>query len=160
GVIDKSGPIDRRTFLQAVALGAASATVAAADPGQPSESILEPELQTVPHPLDPLTAREIETVSRLLNSTGKTDVNSLFSTITLAPQAPEEPPGRRALAVVYQTDKDETYEHIVDLTGRTAVQSRSVQGARPGCVDSEYRRAIEVTFASPEFARAMAKRGI
>ena len=135
------------------------ATSAAALSG-PADAAPAAALQATAHPLDPLNAREIETVSRLLKSTGRIDPNSLFSTITLAPQGPEKPSGRIALAVVYQADKDATYEHVVDLTARTVVQSRPVQGSRASCVEGEYKRAIEVAFSAPEFARAMARRGI
>src|SRR5437879_5357512 len=147
---EKSPRIDRRKFLQALALGAASAAVVS-EHGEPAEAAPTAALQATPHPLDPLTGREIEAVSRLLKSTGRTDPNSLFSTIALAPQGPEQPSGRIALAVVYQADKDATFEYLVDLTARTVVQSRPVQGSRASCVEGEYKRAIEVTFASPEF---------
>src|ERR1041385_8604619 len=93
--------IDRREFLTALALGAASATTVNAEAGESAEAIAA--YQSAGHPLDPLTAREIETVARLLRSTGRTNQDSRFSTISLAPLGPE-PSGRVALAVVYQID--------------------------------------------------------
>src|SRR5439155_16073126 len=115
--------------------------------------------QAIPHPLDPLTSQEIESVSRLLKSTGRTDQNSLFSTIPLAPNNPDQPSGRFALAVVYQADKDSTHEHLVDLNAVSVAQSRPVQGCRASSVESEYRRAIEVALAPGEFIRAPARKG-
>ena len=150
---------DRRGFLKAIAVGAASAA-AAAEPGELAGAAPATALQASPHHLDPLTSREIETVSRLLKSTGRTDQNSLFSTIRLAPSSPDKSSGRVALAVVYQADKDSTLEHLVNLSAGTVVQSRPVQGCRASMVDGEYRRAIEVALASREFIRALARRGI
>src|SRR5437667_10269194 len=106
-VTERPSKIGRRVFLQALALGAASA--AAVESRESSEATPAPLLQAVPHPLDPLTSREIESVSRLLKSTGRTDQNSLFSTITLGPHNPDQPSGRFAVAVGYQADKDSTH---------------------------------------------------
>src|SRR5262249_31389942 len=125
----KPGKIDRRGFLQAIALGAASAA-AAAGPCEASEAALGAELQSTPHPLDPLSSGELESVSRLLQSASKTDQSSLFSTIALTPPNPDQPTRRLALAVVYQPDNDSTHEHLVDLKSGSVVQSRAVQGCR------------------------------
>src|SRR5437016_531513 len=113
--MNESRLIDRRGFLQALALGATSVAAAGGDIGADAEAIATTAFQGAPHPLDPLTSREIETVGRLLSSTSRTNQSSRFSTIALAAQGPESPAGRIALAVVYQTDTGVTYEHLVDL---------------------------------------------
>jgi primary-amine oxidase len=155
---EESSKIDRRRFLKSIAAAAVS-TAAVAESGELAEAI-PAELQSSPHPLDPLTSREIEAVSRLLKSTGRTDQNSLSSTITLAPHNSDQSSGRFALAVVYQADKDSTHEHLVDLNSGSVVQSHPVQGCRASSVESEYRRAIDVALTSGEFIRALARRGI
>ena len=120
---DESRKIDRRGFLQAIALSASS-VAAAAEHGEPVEPAVTAAPQTSTHPLDPLSSQEIERVSRLLRSTGKTDQNSLFSTITLSSHGIDQPPARTALAVVYQPENDSTHEHLVDLAAGSVIRSR------------------------------------
>ena len=91
------------------------------------------------HPLDPLTATEIESAAKIVKASGRMAADALFSTIILDEPskedvrrfAPGAPIKRLAFVVVYDWRGDRTSEAIVDLGGRSVVSWKDVPGAQP-----------------------------
>ncbi|MDH3667643.1 MAG: hypothetical protein OEN23_12005 [Paracoccaceae bacterium] len=118
-----------------------------------------------PHPLDPLSAAEIEQAIQLIAASGKVNRATRAAGLTLAEPdkaatlawQPGDPVERRALAIL-RID-GETYEVVVDLA-RGAIDSWThVPGAQPAIRSDEWARAQEVVKADPGWQAAMNLRG-
>jgi primary-amine oxidase len=121
-----------------------------------------------PHPLDPLTAAEIEAASGLLRAAPQFPADAVFATLVL-----KEPPKadvlgytpgaairRRAFAVIFDRPRNRTFEAVVDLTGARVASWTEVKGVQPAALESEYDRFVDVVKADTRFRDAMVKRGI
>jgi len=118
-----------------------------------------------PHPLAPLSADEIRLAARIFRDSGRVPGGARFSILSL-----EEPPKdavlhgqavpRRAFAVVYGYQKNQTFEGIADLASRRVDSWREIPGAQPAITGGDSARAEQVMRAEPRFRQAMAERGI
>jgi Cu2+-containing amine oxidase len=137
------------------------AVVAAALSGfQPGES-----LGAAAHPLDELSAEELQAAVAVLKAAGRIDEASRFSTLTLEEPAKAEvrawkagqPFTRRAQAVVKQGPR--TFEAVVDLDAKTVASFAEVEGVQAGVLVGEWQAAQAAALADPGWLAAMAKRG-
>lgn len=120
------------------------------------------------HPLDPLTAAEIETASTLLAASGKVPQGALFPTIVLHEPSKDEVRGfvpgapirREAFAVVFDWAANRTYEAVVDLVNGRVVSWAEVPGVQPPLLPSERALVPRLVRADPRWQNAMRRRGI
>lgn len=120
------------------------------------------------HPLDPLTADEIERAARTVADAGPLPDTMKFVTITLdEPEKPAclvfdttEPPDRRAFVVLYDRAQHLLSEAIVDLATDRLVSVEAVPGRMPVFIDSDLMAAEQVIRADPRWREALRRRGI
>jgi len=119
------------------------------------------------HPLDSLTAAEIDRARALLKSAGLATETTLFPYILLheppkeevVAHAPGKPFRREALAVLYDKAKSKTREVVVDLKAGKIGSIREIAG-QPSVMLSEFDAAPGIVKADPRFGQAMKRRGI
>jgi primary-amine oxidase len=122
----------------------------------------------VEHPLDPLTAAEIERTTEILESHDEVD-----DTIGFYSYQPVEPPkddlaeweagdafDREVTAVLRDFEARETYEAVVSLTDDEVVSWEHLPDAIPHIPDMDVREAEEAIIADEEFRDAARKRGV
>ncbi|MEN9251080.1 MAG: primary-amine oxidase [Thermostichales cyanobacterium BF3_bins_165] len=120
------------------------------------------------HPLDPLTAEDIETTATVIRKSQNLAADAVFVTIDLNEPdkakvlgfRPGDPVERQSLAVVYEPKANRTYEGIVDLGSGKLVSWIEVPGVQPAMVGSEFGLAADIVKADPGWQAAMRKRGI
>jgi primary-amine oxidase len=123
------------------------------------------EASAAAHPLDELSAEELQAAVAVLKAAGKIDEASRFASLILEEPAKAEvrawKPGqrfsRRAQAVVKQGPK--TFEAVVDLDAKAVASFAEVEGVQAGILFEEWEAAQAVTVADPGWLAAMAKRG-
>lgn len=118
-----------------------------------------------PHPLAPLTTGEIRLAAKIFRESGRMPGGARFSILSL-----REPPKdavlsgravpRQAFAVVYDYQKNQTFEGIADLGSRRLDAWREVRGAQPAMTGEDSVRADQILRADPRFRTAMVERGI
>ena len=122
----------------------------------------------MPHPLEPLSASELEGAVSLLRSACGVDVAHRLVSVTLA-EPPKDAvrafrPGdaceREASAIVYEPGRGETREILLSLTSGTVVSAEVVEGVEPPVILSEVEEGIAAVKADPVFREALARRGI
>jgi primary-amine oxidase len=118
-----------------------------------------------PNPLAPLSADEIRSAARIFRGDQRMPRAGRFTTLSL-----HEPPKdavlggraapRQAFAVVYDYQRNQTFEGVADLAGRRIESWREIRGAEPPLMGEDSARAEQVMRADPRFREAMAERGI
>lgn len=118
------------------------------------------------HPLDALSAAEIERATSIVRRERSTD-EMLFSTVTL--REPDkavigtyrhgDPVDREVLCVVVD-GPNSVAEAVVSVTADELRSWRHVPDAKPPLLFTEIVNAIEVLKASPEWRQALARRGV
>src|SRR5689334_5434001 len=91
---------------------------------------------TSPHPLAPLTASEIQSATAILRASGHIRNNARFSLIVLDEPSKEmvlrgANVPRRALAVIYDRNTNQTFEAIADLSTEKVASWKEIPGAQP-----------------------------
>src|SRR5579871_2162490 len=120
------------------------------------------------HPLDPLSAAEIERAVAIVRATAKLDPSAWFETVTLDEPdkayvrafRPGEAPRRKAFVCSYEPATNRTFEGIVDLETGRLESWRHVPGAQARIVVDEFLEGERIAKADPAFRAACAKRGI
>jgi primary-amine oxidase len=116
-----------------------------------------------PHPLAPLSAAEIRDAAELLRP--RIPAGARFVTIAL-----DEPPKemvlraittpRRAFAVLYDADKNQTWEAIANLSLRRVDRLQPVPGVQPLVTGEDSARADQIVRSDPRWRAALEARGI
>ncbi len=124
--------------------------------------------QLPPHPLDPLTADEIQTAVAVIKATHSLSEAARFPNISL--QEPDKDlvwafqPGdavpRAAFVVVLEPVKNITYEAVVNLTTAELTAWNEISGVQPAILDEDFELLSELAKADPRWQAAMEKRGI
>jgi primary-amine oxidase len=120
------------------------------------------------HPLDPLSAREIEAAVRLLRAHPDVPADAFFPTLALREPSkadvraftPGSPLRRQAFAVVFDRPRNRVFEAVVDLYLNRVVSMKRIPGVQPAILMDEYDRVPPLVRADPAFREAMRKRGI
>jgi primary-amine oxidase len=127
-----------------------------------------PPASVQPHPLDPLTASEIDVAAKAVMAAPQFPADGKFATIVL-----EEPakatvlahtPGaafdRQAFAVILDRRRNRTFEAVVDVKGSRILSWTEIKGVQPAVLEAEYDVLVNVVKADPRWQAAMKKRGI
>ena len=128
----------------------------------------QPAAAVDPHPLDPLSAAEIDAAARLLRGAAQFPADGVFSTIVLDEPAksdvlafkPGSPIARRAFAIVIDRRGNRTFEAVADLAAARIVSWSEVKGAQPPLLSGEYDELSRIVKANAEWQAAMRRRGI
>ena len=132
-----------------------------------TEVMLEAPALTA-HPLDPLSAEEIERASALAGArAGGTDTLR-FPLVALAEPDKEAVRGfaagdafaRRAFAIVFDTASGETFEAVVDLAADAVESWTRRSDIQPFPLMEEFGRAQEAVKNDPEWRAAMQRKGV
>ena len=128
-----------------------------------SESTMRPA-----HPLESLTAAEIETAVAVVREQDKLTDAARFAYFGLeepskdavAGFAAGDPVERRVRVVIVPGPSAEIVEAVVDVSRRALVSWHEVPGVRPALLFEESLNAILALNENPEWAAALARRGI
>jgi primary-amine oxidase len=119
-----------------------------------------------PHPMDPLTFQEHWAVLEILREADRYDTDTGVSLVLLHEPAKDQVqgwvPGQpfdRAALVVLRRD-GETYEAVVDLTGRRIRSWTRVEGGQAPWLEREFTAVEDVVKEHPDVIAAFARRGI
>ncbi len=123
---------------------------------------------TLGHPLDPLTAQEISKAVSVIRQSQSLSEAALFPQIALKEPDKEmvlnfqsgDPVPRSVLAIVYEREKNLTFEAEVDLASAKLTSWQEIPDAHPALVSQEFELAGEVVKADPRWQAAMKKRGL
>jgi primary-amine oxidase len=127
------------------------------------------ENRQVVHPLDPLTAQEIEQAVALVQAEGRLSDRARFATVALAEPAkpdvlafaPGDPVRRRVELVVLDKAQRTTFEILVSVTDRRILEWRTAQdGGQPPVLPEEWDLAEDIAKADPGFIEACRRRGV
>jgi primary-amine oxidase len=119
------------------------------------------------HPLDPLTAAEIEIAAKTLTAAPGFPEAGLFATIVLKEPAKRDvlaftaggPIAREAFAIVLDRRHNRTFEAVVDVKGPRLLSWTERKGVQPAVLDAEYDVLVRIVKADPRWQAAMRKRG-
>ncbi len=128
----------------------------------------QPSVATARHPLDPLSAEEIEATSAILREQRGLADTARFVTIALQEPGkaavlgfqPGDPIERRAFAIVRERAERKTYEAVVSLTGGTVESWQECTGIQPPIMFEEFMAAEEAVRNDPDWQEAMRARGV
>ena len=125
-------------------------------------------LQSVLHPLDPLSAEEIAAASSIVKAQCGLGPRVRFETVVLQ-EPPKEvvqsfQPGdavrRDAVVVILDNDAQATYEGVVSLDEQRVTSWEHVPGVQPRVMFDEFAECEAAVRAHPEFQAALKKRGV
>jgi len=120
------------------------------------------------HPLDPLSAKEIEAAVHILKAERCPGPSIRFETVELKepPKAvlrayrPGMPVQREAFLAMFDVEAAALYEAVVDLDEGKVTSWRVIQAARPTIMPEELAVVEQCVKADPRFAEALRRRGI
>jgi Cu2+-containing amine oxidase len=120
------------------------------------------------HPLDPLSESEISSAVRILRSAPGFPPSARFSAVQLNEPPKAEvwnfragaPFRREAFAVVFDRQKNKTFEATVDLRAGRLLLWREIPGVQPLIFAEEYAKLSELVKRDARWQAAMRRRGI
>jgi primary-amine oxidase len=121
-----------------------------------------------PHPLDALTAAEIEAAAKVIRAAPQFPATGMFSTIVLNEPPKGEvlafTPGatftRQAFSIVLDRRANRTLETVVDLRAGRVLSWNEVKGVQPPLLNGEYDELSRIVKENLAWQAAMRKRGI
>src|SRR5580658_5950382 len=123
----------------------------------------------VKHPLDPLSAEELEETVQILARERRLGDSVRIASINLIEPAkclvekhqPGSPFERKALAVLLDRDKRASYEAVVDLADKSIPSVTPLpSGIQPSVMLDEFSECEQAVRRSPLFQAALRKRGV
>ena len=130
------------------------------------------QVQTSPadaaHPLDPLSAAEIESAVAILRAERELGARVRFESVELKEPLKDtapgrnghEPGGREAFIILLDNDDGATYEAVVSLTDGKLKSWAYIPGVQPRLMMDEFFECENAVKSSPDFKAALRKRGI
>jgi primary-amine oxidase len=130
---------------------------------------------TIKHPLEPLTAQEVQLAVTVLKDAGKVTPTTRFVSVSLKepdkafvhafnPSPPTPLPQgargeivREAFAVLFDNATNSCYETAVSLTERKLLSWTHIPGVQPTMTMDEQTECEQAVLASPEFKAALKK---
>jgi primary-amine oxidase len=122
-------------------------------------------MSTFSHPLEPLTAQEVQLAVALLKDAGKVTPTTRFVSVSLKEPdkafvhafTGQEPISREAFAVLFDNGTNSCYETAVSLTERKLLSWQHIPGVQPTMTVDEQIECEQAVLASPEFKAALKK---
>jgi primary-amine oxidase len=118
---------------------------------------------TARHPLEPLTADEVQKAVRLLNESGKVTPTTRFVSVAL--KEPDKsvaygfrgdrPSARDAFAVLFENATNSCYEATLSLTDNRMLAWEHIPGVQPTMTIDEQVECEQAVLASAEFKKAL-----
>jgi len=120
---------------------------------------------TIRHPLEPLTAAEVQLAVTVLKDSGKITPTTRFVSVSLKEPAKEfvyrfrgnEAIVREAFAVLFDNARNACYEATVSLTERKLLSWKHIPDVQPTMTADEQVECEKAVLASPEFKAALKK---
>ena len=120
------------------------------------------------HPLDPLSATEIDATAAVLRAHPQFPDAALFATIVLKEPSKSDvlayTPGaatfRQAFAVILDRKRNLTIEAVVDLETSRVVSWTEIKDVQPIVLEAEFETLVRVVKGDARWQEAMRKRGI
>jgi primary-amine oxidase len=117
------------------------------------------------HPLEPLSAEEVQKAVALLKKNGKVTPTTRFVSVSLKEPRKELVHGssgqqnipREAFVVLFDNGKNACYEATLSLTKSELVAFKHIPGAQPTMTIDEQIECEQAVIASPEFKAALKK---
>ncbi|MED1440085.1 primary-amine oxidase [Aeribacillus composti] len=125
-------------------------------------------VQTIKHPLEPLTAEEIKAAVTILKDEKKIGDHVRFITVTLKEPAkntvlnfkPGDPIEREAFIILLDNKEEKTYEAVVSITKGQMLSFEYIPNVQPPIIPEEFEECERVVKNNPEFQEGLRKRGI
>lgn len=119
-------------------------------------------MSTVTHPLEPLTAAEVQHAVTALVAAGRVTPTTRFVSVSLKEPKKEfvhanEPAPREAFAVLFDNATNSCYEAVVSLAENGVTAWKHVPGVQPTMTIDEQTECEQAVLASPEFRAALKK---
>ncbi len=115
------------------------------------------------HPLEPLTAAEVQQVVAILTQNDKVNMTTRFVSVSL--KEPDKklvhqlsvsrPPDREAFAVLFDNARNSCYEALVSLTANTLMSWKHRPDVQPTMTIDEQTECEQAVLASAEFKAAL-----
>jgi primary-amine oxidase len=129
---------------------------------------ISPSTPSTLHPLDPLSADEINRAVQIVRDGRNLSERVRFASVNLKEPAKEVvlhfTPGaaitREAQLVLLDNSEGATYEAVVSITENEVVSWRHMPGVQPAIMLDEFFECEQVLKSNPEFQEALRKRGI
>ena len=129
------------------------------------------QVQSAPatvHPLDPLSASEIESAIAILRAQRELGAKVRFESVVLNEPAKKnvlspngkEAAGREAFIILLENDTGATYEAVVSLSEGSVESWTHIPGVQPRLMMDEFFECEQAVKDCPEFRAALQKRGI
>src|SRR5262245_48563401 len=120
---------------------------------------------SVRHPLEPLSAEEVQQAVRLLKAHGKVTPSTRFVSVSLKEPPKEvvhgftgrESAPREAFAVLFDNGTNTCYEATLSLAENRLLALRHVPGVQPTMTIDEQVECEQAVLSSPEFKAALKK---
>jgi primary-amine oxidase len=120
---------------------------------------------TIKHPLEPLTAQEVQLAVTLLKDAGKVTPTTRFVSVSLKEPdkalvhafTGKEVGKREAFAVLFDNGTNSCYETALSLTDRKLLSWKHIPGVQPTMTSDEQVECEQAVLASPEFKAALKK---
>lgn len=128
----------------------------------------EKVINAVNHPLEPLTAEEIQKAVEIIKAEKKLSEYVRFSTVVLQEPAKEvvlnyvqgDQITREAFMVLLDNEFEKTYEAVVSITNEEVISWEYIPGVQAGIMLDEFEEVETVVKNDPQFQEALLKRGI
>src|ERR671936_1494230 len=131
---------------------------------------VEQTVATTRHPLDPLTAGEVQAASSILKKERGLDADHRFVYVMLNEPSKKDvlafKPGngvqvdREAFIVVRDRSKGKAFEAVVSLTKEKVVSFTEIEGVQPSIILEEFMAVDDIIRKDPRWQEAMRKRGV
>lgn len=116
-----------------------------------------------PHPLEPLTATEVQRAVEILRDAGKVTASTRFVSVSLHEPPKKlvhgfphvEPVARKAFAVLFDNAQNACYEAIVAISDGVIESWRHIPGVQPTMTVDEQVECEAAVLASPAFRDAL-----
>lgn len=120
------------------------------------------------HPLDPLSASEIEAAAEILRTAGRLSEQCWLPLITRQEPAkdqvlawrPGSPYSRRAFVLVHQRAENRIFEAVVDLTAKRVVSWAEKSGVQAPLYDKDDQLVNRIVKAHPKWLERLRARGL
>src|SRR5215475_376139 len=129
---------------------------------------VEPPVAITRHPLDPLTAEEVEAAADILRAQRHLADTARFVFVTLNEPdkatvlgfQPGQPIERQAFVILRERAQHKTFEAVVSITAGEVLSWRERPGVQPAIMFEEFLAAEEAVRNDPRWQEAMRRRGV